>query len=205
MENGVKKLGIMSSGNSDRFSSVIDYFKNRNDVKIICISDNLKSDIFNIQKSENVDTKYLSSDGAQNYFAGSNFDLIVINDYKSKLDRKIYEFGRFINVHPSLLPAFQGDNAVYRAFESGVKVSGITIHSISNKPENDKIITQYPVLITNLMHFDEYEASLRNLEKVLIPIVADKLLDNKLFDFQDLFASNSGGCGQGCSGCGGCH
>ena len=92
MENGVKKLGIMSSGNSDRFSSVIDYFKNRNDVKIICISDNLKSDIFNIQKSENVDTKYLSSDGAQNYFAGSNFDLIVINDYKSKLDRKIYEF-----------------------------------------------------------------------------------------------------------------
>ena len=55
------------------------------------------------------------------------------------------------------------------------------------------------------MHFDEYEASLRNLEKVLIPIVADKLLDNKLFDFQDLFASNSGGCGQGCSGCGGCH
>ena len=131
--------------------------------------------------------------------------MVVINDYKSKLDRKIYDFGRFINVHPSLLPAFQGDNAVYRAFESGVKVSGITIHSISNKPENDKIITQYPVLITNLMHFDEFEKALRNLESILIPVVADKLLDNKLFDFQDLFASHPGGCGEHCKGCGNCH
>lgn len=205
MENGIKKLGLMSSGNLERFAPVIEYFKNRNDVKIVCICDNLNSDIFNIQKSENVDTKYLSSDGAQNYFAGNNFDLIIMNDYRSKLERKIYDFGRFINVHPSLLPAFQGDNAIYRAFESGVKVSGITIHSISNKPENDRIITQYPVLITNLMHFDEFEKALRNLESILIPIVADKLLDNKIFDFQDLFETHSGGCSGNCGGCGSCH
>jgi len=205
MKNIIKKLGIMSSGNIDRFISVIEYFKNKSDIKVVCISDNLKSDIFNLEKSENFDTKYLSSDGAQNYFAGSNFDLILINNYKSKLDRKIFDFGKFINVHPSLLPAFQGDNALYRAFESGVKVSGITIHTLSNKPENEKIITQYPILISNLMHFDEFEKSTRNIENVIIPIVCDKLLEGKLFDFTDLFQSEPTGCSKKCSGCGKCH
>ncbi|MBR6098112.1 hypothetical protein IKP85_00020 [bacterium] len=205
MGNSVKKLGVMSSGNSDRFGAVIEHFKNRNDIKIVCISDNLKSDIFNLSKPDYVETKYLSPEGAQNYFMGTNFDLIVVNDYKSKLDRKVYEFGKFINIHQSLLPAFQGDNALYRAFESGVKVSGITIHTLSNKPENDKIITQYPVLITNLMHFDEFEQAIINLENALIPIVTEKLLDGKLFDFQDLYDAHSKSCSGGCGSCKSCH
>lgn len=200
-----KKLAIMSSGDSDRFGAVIEHFNNRNDIEIVCISDNLKSDIFNLTKPDYVETKYLSSDGAQSYFAGNNFDLIIINDYKSKLDRKVYDFGKFINVHPSLLPAFQGDNALYRAFESGVKVSGITLHTLTNKPENDKIITQYPVLIPNLMHFDEFEKSILNVENALIPIVADKLLDGKLFDFSDLYNPNTKSCGSNCHSCGECH
>ena len=41
---------------------------------------------------------------------------------------RAYE-GRVLNVHPSLLPAFPGLEAQRQALESGVKVSGATVHA----------------------------------------------------------------------------
>lgn len=50
--------------------------------------------------------------------------------------------GRIINIHPSLLPAFQGINAVERAVEYGVKVYGITIHWVDQTLDGGRIIAQ---------------------------------------------------------------
>ncbi len=50
--------------------------------------------------------------------------------------------GRIINIHPSLLPAFRGANAVEQAVEYGVKVYGITIHYVSAELDGGKIIAQ---------------------------------------------------------------
>ena len=50
--------------------------------------------------------------------------------------------GRIINIHPSLLPAFQGAQAVERAVEYGVKVYGITIHWVDQTLDGGKIIAQ---------------------------------------------------------------
>lgn len=200
----MKTLGIMSSGNIEKFRAIIEHFKTSEDVKIICISDNLKSDIFNINKTDNLDTKYISPENALQYFTNTNFNLVAINDYKSKLDTNIYSFAKFINLHPSLLPAFRGENALYRAFESGVKVSGVTIHTLTGTPDTEKILAQYPVLISNLTHFDEFQKMTDNLTDMIYPIVIEKTLDNKLFDFQDLIDrshSCSGSCGNHCSKC----
>lgn len=201
----MKTLGIMSSGNSDKFGAIIEHFKNNNDIKIFCISDNLKSDIFNLTKPDNIETKYISSENARQYFMSTNFDLIAINDYKSNLDKSIYTFAKFIKVHPSLLPAFSGDNALYRAFESGIKVSGITIHTLTGTPDTEKILAQYPILISNLTHFDEFSNMTENLINMIYPIVIEKTLDNKLFDFQDLLSKHSTCSGNCSGGCGDCH
>lgn len=202
----MKTLGIMSSGNYDKFRAVVEYFKSAEDIKIVCISDNLKSDIFNIEKPDYVSTKYLSPETAISYFVSNHFDLIAINDYRSKLEDSVYTYGKFINLHPSLLPAFKGENALYRAFEAGVKVSGVTIHTMTSVHDNEKIIAQYPVLISNLTHFDEFEKMTQNLINLIYPIVIEKTLDNKLFDFQDLLNNSKSGCGGNCGGCsGGCH
>ena len=112
----------------------------------------------------------------------------------------VLELGRFINIHPSLLPAFKGKDAIQRAFLSGVKVSGVTVHRVTDELDGGKIIAQYPVLIDNAMHFDEFEAEIHQTEHILYPIVIDKLLKDEVFDFSDLF----GRCGN-CGDCGKCH
>ena len=35
---------------------------------------------------------------------------------------------RVVNLHPALLPSFVGAHAIRDAFESGVKVTGVTVH-----------------------------------------------------------------------------
>ena len=51
------------------------------------------------------------------------------------------------------------------------------------------------------MHFDEYVENILELAGFLYPRVIEKLLDNKIFDFEDLLKSCNHGCGS-CSGCG---
>ena len=53
--------------------------------------------------------------------------------------------GRMINIHPSLLPAFPGKNAVEQAMEYGVKVYGVTIHYVDHTLDGGRIISQQAI------------------------------------------------------------
>lgn len=52
---------------------------------------------------------------------------------------------RILNVHPSLLPAFPGANAVAQAIRHGVKVTGVTVHFVDEEVDHGPIIAQRPV------------------------------------------------------------
>jgi len=56
--------------------------------------------------------------------------------------------GRLVNVHPSLLPAFEGLHTHRRAIAAGCKVSGATIHFVTPALDHGPIIAQavVPVL-----------------------------------------------------------
>ncbi|KRO00959.1 phosphoribosylglycinamide formyltransferase [Companilactobacillus kimchiensis] len=51
-----------------------------------------------------------------------------------------------INIHPSLLPKFSGLEAIERAFASGDKVTGVTIHYIDEGVDTGPIIKQCQVV-----------------------------------------------------------
>jgi phosphoribosylglycinamide formyltransferase 1 len=54
--------------------------------------------------------------------------------------------GRMINVHPSLLPAFAGGmDAVGQALEHGVKVTGCTVHLVTDDVDAGPILVQAAV------------------------------------------------------------
>ncbi|MEP7051637.1 MAG: phosphoribosylglycinamide formyltransferase [Pseudomonadota bacterium] len=53
--------------------------------------------------------------------------------------------GRIINIHPALLPAFPGVDAVKQAFAYGVKISGCTVHFVDSGVDSGKIIAQRAV------------------------------------------------------------
>ena len=99
-----------------------------------------------------------------------------------------------IKIHYSLLPAFDCKNPIKEAFLSGVRVSGVTIIRTSD----NKILAQYPVLITNSTHYDEFESEMIKTGKILYDKVIECIEKDKVFDIEDLFSKR---CCQGCSGC----
>ena len=193
----MKKIAVLGSGDGMVFEAIVNYFSGK-DIEIVCLSDNLNSDILGAAKRLGVKHQYLPFEENAAYFGTHNFDLIVLAGYAPQLSPEILNLGKFINVHPSLLPSFKGKDAIQRAFYAGVKVSGVTIHYVTSELDGGKIIAQYPVLIGNLTHFDEFEAEIHSLEQKLYPVVIEAILNDKVFDFQDLLGAS---CGSGCTAC----
>jgi phosphoribosylglycinamide formyltransferase 1 len=54
---------------------------------------------------------------------------------------------RILNIHPSLLPAFQGLDAQQQAFHYGVKVAGCTVHFVDEQLDHGVIILQRTVSV----------------------------------------------------------
>jgi len=55
--------------------------------------------------------------------------------------------GRMMNIHPSLLPSFKGLNPQERALESGVKITGCSIHYVTPELDAGPIIAQGAVRV----------------------------------------------------------
>lgn len=199
----MKKLAILGSAKSCVLEDILKYFEGK-EVEITCLSDDEHSKFFKKAKELNKNTKLLTKEMNVEYFSTHDFDLVAVCDYRENLQKEVFETNKFINIHGSLLPAFRGTDEISRAFLAGVKVSGVTIHKLTEDIERDEIIAQYPILIENLTHFDEFEKNIYKLEGMLYPIVIDKILKDEVFDFSD-FLTSSGDCGNSCGGCGGCH
>jgi phosphoribosylglycinamide formyltransferase-1 len=75
-------------------------------------------------------------------------ELVVNAGYDRILSREFVAAypGRIVNVHPSLLPAFAGGmDAVDRALAHGVKVTGCTVHLVTDEVDAGPILLQAAV------------------------------------------------------------
>ncbi|HEY0564034.1 MAG TPA: phosphoribosylglycinamide formyltransferase [Terriglobales bacterium] len=71
-------------------------------------------------------------------------DLVVLAGYMRLLTPQFIRAfpNRIVNIHPSLLPAFAGLDAQKQAFDYGVKVTGCTVHFVSEGLDDGPIILQ---------------------------------------------------------------
>ena len=74
-----------------------------------------------------------------------------------------------INVHPSLLPAFPGIDAIGQALAYGVKVFGVTVHFVDEGVDTGRVILQRAVELPAARDQDEVLSALRPLEHSLLP------------------------------------
>ena len=76
---------------------------------------------------------------------------------------------RVVNVHPALLPAFPGIDAVAQALAYGVKVSGVTVHLVDEGVDTGPILLQEAIAVDGIADRDALHARLRPLEHRLLP------------------------------------
>jgi phosphoribosylglycinamide formyltransferase-1 len=75
---------------------------------------------------------------------------------------------RVINVHPALLPAFQGIHAVEQALDYGVKVFGVTVHFVDEGIDSGPIILQQAIELPEATDPAEVREALRPIEHELL-------------------------------------
>ncbi len=77
--------------------------------------------------------------------------------------------GRILNTHPSLLPAFKGWHAVREALEYGVKVTGCTVHVVTEDVDAGPILAQEPVRVREDDTEETLHERIKEVERWLYP------------------------------------
>jgi phosphoribosylglycinamide formyltransferase 1 len=89
--------------------------------------------------------------------------------------------GRMLNVHPSLLPAFPGARSVADALAYGVKVTGVTVHLVSEEVDAGPILLQEPVPILPDDDWASLEARVHQVEHRLLPRAVRAMLEGRVY------------------------
>jgi phosphoribosylglycinamide formyltransferase 1 len=105
------------------------------------------------------------------WIEGREADLIVLAGYMQLLSPEFVArfHSRVINVHPALLPAFPGIDAVQQAIDHGSKITGVTVHFVDEGMDSGPIIMQRPVPVAPSRDWDETEKAIHATEHALLP------------------------------------
>jgi phosphoribosylglycinamide formyltransferase-1 len=160
-------VGVLVSGGGSNLQAIIDKIESGyiNNVKIVTVVSS-RADAYALQRAEkyginNISISRKSFDNMDDYdealirhFTEQNAELVVMAGFLSILGEKFNNYfnKRVINIHPSLIPAFCGKGFYgiipHRCvLESGVKVTGATVHFVELEADTGPIILQKAVYV----------------------------------------------------------
>ena len=112
----------------------------------------------------------------------SNPELIVLAGYMRILsDEFCHQFkGKILNIHPSLLPKYQGLNTYHRVLESSDEYHGSTVHFVIPKLDSGPIILQYRTKIKPRDNPDSLAKRVRQGEYIIYPMAIKMFAEGAL-------------------------
>ena len=148
-------VAVLVSGDGSNLQAILDQLHRRGEVEVVGVASN-KPDARGLERARasGVETAvFEASDypdrAARDVALGDWVEergakLVVLAGFMELLSAPfIRRFsGRMINVHPSLLPAFQGLRAIEQALDYGVKQMGVTVHFVDEGVDSGAIILQ---------------------------------------------------------------
>ena len=176
------RIVVLASGNGTNLQAILDSLHGRDGIAVVGVgSDQREARALRRAREAEVPTSVfpreefadrVARDGAMaDWIEGLAPDLVVLAGYMQLLSPAFV--GRFrdriVNVHPALLPAFPGLDAVGQALEAGVDVTGVTVHFVDEGVDTGPPILQREVPVPPARDREELENALHAVEHELYP------------------------------------
>ena len=84
--------------------------------------------------------------------------------------------GRLLNIHPSLLPSFKGLDGIGQALKAGVKVTGCTVHVVTEELDAGPILAQAAVDVDRDDDHDSLARKIHREEHLLLPAAINAMI-----------------------------
>jgi phosphoribosylglycinamide formyltransferase 1 len=176
------RIAVLASGTGTNLQAILDKVHGRNGIELVGVVSN-KSDARALERARGagVETAVFVRDrygdrtardaGIADWLGERAVDLVVLAGYMELLSPEF--IGRFrnriVNVHPALLPAFPGLDAIGQALEHGVKVSGVSVHFVDEGVDSGPLILQRAVEVPPGRDRAELERRIHAVEHELLP------------------------------------
>jgi phosphoribosylglycinamide formyltransferase-1 len=105
-------------------------------------------------------------------------NVVLLAGFMRRLHATLLEpfAGRMLNIHPSLLPAFPGLDAIGQAYRAGVPVTGCTVHLVEDALDAGPILARAEVPRRPGESQAELEARVHEAEHALYPATVTRFL-----------------------------
>ncbi|MDF2722160.1 MAG: purN [Paenibacillus sp.] len=175
------RIAVFASGSGTNFQAIVDAVKaGKLNVEVaLLVCDRPNAEVVSRAAAEGVETfafrpkQYASKSEYEaeivRLLRQKQVDLIVLAGYMRIISETLLEpyAGRMVNIHPSLLPAFPGLDAIGQALAHGVKVTGVTVHFVDGGMDTGPIIAQRAVEVAGDDNAETLAAKIHPVEHKL--------------------------------------
>ncbi|KKB35737.1 phosphoribosylglycinamide formyltransferase [Bacillus thermotolerans] len=189
-EASVTRIAVFASGSGSNFQAIADSIVRGEVPAEIALLVCDQPDAYVVERAASLNIPVFSF-RAKDYSAKAEFEQEIVNrlretgvdfiflaGYMRLIGETLlnaYE-GRIVNIHPSLLPAFPGKDAIGQAFQAKVKITGVTIHYVDAGMDTGPVVEQESVRIAEDDTRESLQHKIQHIEHTLYPKVINKLL-----------------------------
>lgn len=181
----ILRVAVLLSGSGTSLENLLDHIEAGLPAQVVVVISS-KSDAYGLERArkhgipavaiprkKNPDIAEFN-DAIHAELADHEVDLVALLGFLSLFELRGKFEGRTLNVHPALIPAFCGHGfygeRVHRAvLESGVKVSGATVHFVDEEYDKGPIILQEAVPVLEGDTTDRLSARVVAAERRIVP------------------------------------